>query len=67
MARPLKPAGTIWVPAAYCGGLFCWFCALLVLRDKPGLEQFATICVGTASALCGGVAHQRWQVRFPKP
>lgn len=62
-----KRPGTIWVPAAYCGGLFWWFCALLVMGDKAGVEQAVTVCVGTAAALSGGLAHQRWQLKFPKP
>ena len=41
--------------------------ALLVLGDKAGMGQAITVCVGTASALCGGLAHHRWQIKFPDP
>ena len=58
---------SIWAPAACCAGLYWWFCALLVLGDKAGMGQAITVCVGTASALCGGLAHHRWQIKFPDP
>jgi hypothetical protein len=58
---------SIWAPAACCAGLYLCFCALLVLGDKAGLGQAVTVCVGAASALCGGLAHHRWQIRFPDP
>jgi hypothetical protein len=61
--RPLA----IWEPTACCALLAWWFCALLVAGEKGAVHEAITICAGVASALFGGLAHQRWQVRFPKP